>query len=267
MASTRSLTWTVCLTGSFTRFVLVSSATSSSRYDIACLHDRDTFVGGRRDCCSHSLAAPSAKRTLASPAATRTCSWLVTRVSGKARSLRHPCLDSNEPWNPLDVAGRLDGDTPRYLRRRQHDDDNGAYSHDGQGLVRRLRPRSRCARPCRPGTASTFVSMFQALGTNRVSVALTNLTRWASTTRRCLRPWSSRALALPRRVRRTNCLKKCASSLLGIVCNLNARTSVIAAANPSGGHYNRSRSVSENLKMKAALVDNFRLWICRHGGV
>ncbi|RHY24878.1 hypothetical protein DYB32_008645, partial [Aphanomyces invadans] len=40
----------------------------------------------------------------------------------------------------------------------------------------------------------------------------------------------------------------------GIVCNLNARTSVIAAANPSGGHYNRSRSVSENLKMKAALV-------------
>ena len=40
----------------------------------------------------------------------------------------------------------------------------------------------------------------------------------------------------------------------GIVCNLNARTSVIAAANPAGGHYNRSRSVSENLKMKAALV-------------
>jgi DNA helicase MCM8 len=40
----------------------------------------------------------------------------------------------------------------------------------------------------------------------------------------------------------------------GIVCNLNARTSVIAAANPSGGHYNRGRTVSENLKMKAALV-------------
>lgn len=45
----------------------------------------------------------------------------------------------------------------------------------------------------------------------------------------------------------------------GIVCNLNARTSVIAAANPSGGHYNRSRSVSENLKMKAALLSRFDL--------
>ncbi|OQS06808.1 DNA replication licensing factor MCM8 [Thraustotheca clavata] len=45
----------------------------------------------------------------------------------------------------------------------------------------------------------------------------------------------------------------------GIVCNLNARTSVIAAANPAGGHYNRSRSVSENLKMKAALLSRFDL--------
>lgn len=45
----------------------------------------------------------------------------------------------------------------------------------------------------------------------------------------------------------------------GIVANLNARTSVIAAANPSGGHYNRSRSVSENLKMKAALLSRFDL--------
>lgn len=45
----------------------------------------------------------------------------------------------------------------------------------------------------------------------------------------------------------------------GIVANLNARTSVIAAANPSGGHYNRSRSVGENLKMKAALLSRFDL--------
>ncbi|KAJ8556976.1 hypothetical protein ON010_g8989 [Phytophthora cinnamomi] len=45
----------------------------------------------------------------------------------------------------------------------------------------------------------------------------------------------------------------------GIVCNLNARTSVIAAANPSGGHYDRSRSVGENLKMKAALLSRFDL--------
>lgn len=45
----------------------------------------------------------------------------------------------------------------------------------------------------------------------------------------------------------------------GIVCNLAARTSVIAAANPSGGHYDRSRSVGENLKMKAALLSRFDL--------
>lgn len=34
----------------------------------------------------------------------------------------------------------------------------------------------------------------------------------------------------------------------GIVCSLPARTSVIAAANPIGGHYNRGKTVSENLK-------------------
>lgn len=34
----------------------------------------------------------------------------------------------------------------------------------------------------------------------------------------------------------------------GIVCTLPARTSIIAAANPVGGHYNKSKTVSENLK-------------------
>lgn len=34
----------------------------------------------------------------------------------------------------------------------------------------------------------------------------------------------------------------------GIVSSLPARTSVIAAANPIGGHYNRGKTVSENLK-------------------
>lgn len=34
----------------------------------------------------------------------------------------------------------------------------------------------------------------------------------------------------------------------GIVASLPARTSVIAAANPIGGHYNRAKTVSENLK-------------------
>lgn len=40
---------------------------------------------------------------------------------------------------------------------------------------------------------------------------------------------------------------------------LNARISVIAAANPSSGHYDRSRSVGESLRMKAALLSRFDL--------
>ncbi|GFS16563.1 DNA helicase MCM8-like [Elysia marginata] len=36
----------------------------------------------------------------------------------------------------------------------------------------------------------------------------------------------------------------------GIVCSLPARTSIIAAANPMGGHYNKAKTVSENLKLE-----------------
>ncbi|KAF9432817.1 DNA replication licensing factor mcm8 [Entomortierella beljakovae] len=43
----------------------------------------------------------------------------------------------------------------------------------------------------------------------------------------------------------------------GIICTLPARTSVIAAANPVGGHYNMSKTVAENLKMKSALLSRF----------
>uniref|UniRef100_A0A8C8G4X1 Minichromosome maintenance 8 n=1 Tax=Oncorhynchus tshawytscha TaxID=74940 RepID=A0A8C8G4X1_ONCTS len=43
----------------------------------------------------------------------------------------------------------------------------------------------------------------------------------------------------------------------GLVCSLPARTSVIAAANPAGGHYNRAKTVSENLKMGSALLSRF----------
>ena len=35
----------------------------------------------------------------------------------------------------------------------------------------------------------------------------------------------------------------------GIVCTLPARASILAAANPVGGHYNRAKTVSENLKL------------------
>lgn len=45
----------------------------------------------------------------------------------------------------------------------------------------------------------------------------------------------------------------------GIVCSLPARASVIAAANPTGGHYNRARTVAENLRMSAPILSRFDL--------
>jgi len=38
-----------------------------------------------------------------------------------------------------------------------------------------------------------------------------------------------------------------------------ARTAVLAAANPIGGHYNKSKTVSENIKMNPALLSRFDL--------
>ena len=49
------------------------------------------------------------------------------------------------------------------------------------------------------------------------------------------------------------------ASTAGIVCSLPSRTSIIAAANPVGGHYNKGRTVSENLKMNTALLSRFDL--------
>ncbi|XP_057983976.1 probable DNA helicase MCM8 [Malania oleifera] len=45
----------------------------------------------------------------------------------------------------------------------------------------------------------------------------------------------------------------------GMLASLSARTSVLAAANPVGGHYNRAKTVNENLKMSAALLSRFDL--------
>ncbi|KAI4310727.1 hypothetical protein MLD38_035682 [Melastoma candidum] len=45
----------------------------------------------------------------------------------------------------------------------------------------------------------------------------------------------------------------------GLVASLSARTSILAAANPVGGHYNRAKTVNENLKMSPALLSRFDL--------
>ncbi len=42
----------------------------------------------------------------------------------------------------------------------------------------------------------------------------------------------------------------------GVVASLSTRTSVVAAANPKKGHYDRARSVIENLNMNSALVSS-----------
>ena len=45
----------------------------------------------------------------------------------------------------------------------------------------------------------------------------------------------------------------------GVICSMPARTAVLAAANPVGGHYNRAKTVSENLKLGPALLSRFDL--------
>lgn len=45
----------------------------------------------------------------------------------------------------------------------------------------------------------------------------------------------------------------------GLVASLSARTSILAAANPVGGHYNRAKTVNENLKMSSPLLSRFDL--------
>ena len=45
----------------------------------------------------------------------------------------------------------------------------------------------------------------------------------------------------------------------GIVATLSAHTSIIAAANPAGGHYNMAKTVTENVKMSGPLLSRFDL--------
>ncbi|CAI5501867.1 unnamed protein product [Closterium sp. Naga37s-1] len=105
--------------------------------------------------------------------------------------------------------------------------------------------------------------------------------------RRYWRPWSSRAWVWPRQVSHLHprhlyfALSHLALSLpcfplfqalleameqqsvsvakAGLLANFSARTAVLAAANPVGGHYNRARTLNENLKLSAALLSRFDL--------
>lgn len=45
----------------------------------------------------------------------------------------------------------------------------------------------------------------------------------------------------------------------GLVCSLSARTSIVAAANPVGGHYNPAKTVHENIRMSPAILSRFDL--------
>ncbi|CAN8075633.1 unnamed protein product [Agarophyton chilense] len=49
-------------------------------------------------------------------------------------------------------------------------------------------------------------------------------------------------------------------SKAGIHATLNARTSILAAANPIGGRYNRSRTLKQNLTMTAPIMSRFDLF-------
>ncbi|CAG0902015.1 unnamed protein product [Cyprideis torosa] len=45
----------------------------------------------------------------------------------------------------------------------------------------------------------------------------------------------------------------------GVQCSIPARTTIAAAANPLGGHYDKSKTVSENLRLNPALLSRFDL--------
>ena len=40
----------------------------------------------------------------------------------------------------------------------------------------------------------------------------------------------------------------------GVVATLQARTAILAAANPAGGSYDRARTVAENVRLSAPLA-------------
>ncbi|EFA06449.1 DNA helicase MCM8 [Tribolium castaneum] len=45
----------------------------------------------------------------------------------------------------------------------------------------------------------------------------------------------------------------------GIVCTLPTRATILAAANPAGGHYNKAKTIAENLKISSPMLSRFDL--------
>ncbi len=45
----------------------------------------------------------------------------------------------------------------------------------------------------------------------------------------------------------------------GMVATLPCKTTILAAANPIGGHYNKAKTVSENIKLSGPLLSRFDL--------
>lgn len=45
----------------------------------------------------------------------------------------------------------------------------------------------------------------------------------------------------------------------GVMCSLPTRASILAAANPVSGHYDKSKTVSENLKISSPMLSRFDL--------
>lgn len=43
----------------------------------------------------------------------------------------------------------------------------------------------------------------------------------------------------------------------GLMANLSTRTTILAAANPRGGHYDLTRTLEENLNINSAVVSRF----------
>ncbi|KAF7273665.1 hypothetical protein GWI33_013612 [Rhynchophorus ferrugineus] len=45
----------------------------------------------------------------------------------------------------------------------------------------------------------------------------------------------------------------------GVICSLPTKPTILVAANPAGGHYNKSKTISENLKMGSPMLSRFDL--------